>query len=100
MKHFLKTMIAVWALTLFASSALAMLPPYWDSVRQMETVLHSAGLDQKLHGEVVSVEKIGNLQFLVRTHLCAASVSLVAKTPNVPMATSYDIKAVDHLMCK
>ncbi|HEY8271617.1 MAG TPA: hypothetical protein VIG33_12070 [Pseudobdellovibrionaceae bacterium] len=84
---------------LFATHSFAVLPPYWDSVRQIEAVIHSTELSGKIHGPITNIKNISNLTYEVSTQSCRATVVLDIKAPTQPGAASYSVKLVSEAIC-
>ena len=97
----MKSILTALTLILVGASALAALPPYWDSVRQFDAVMNSA-LSDKMHGSLVGIENLGNLKFRVHSAFCTAEVTLAARVPRPPMvgATAYSLKSIDQMTCE
>lgn len=90
--------LSVIGLALFASSAQAALPPYWDSVKRIEAVLNS-DFASYLHGAVMSVNDLGNLRYQVVTSSCAAYFTLRVVPSNKIGPTKYEVASLDETTC-
>ncbi len=93
-------LIPLFAISFLTSVSSASLPPYWDSVKQIETVLKSAGLDEKLSGPIATLRNRGYLTYVVRSAFCTATVRLQALPTRNPGPTDYEVKAVDQVTCQ
>ncbi|MCB9957640.1 MAG: hypothetical protein H6843_03405 [Rhodospirillaceae bacterium] len=86
-------------LAVFCANGLAALPPYWDSVRQVEAILASQDLGAQVHGAITSIRALRDLTFEVETTACRATVVLEAIPPDGPGATSYTVETVMNVIC-
>jgi hypothetical protein len=75
------------------------LPPYWDSLRQIQTVLDSLELGKVVHGAIESIVAEKNLSYTVKTSQCQARVWLKAETPKHPGPISYSVCKVSDVIC-
>lgn len=75
------------------------LPPYWDSLRQIETVLDSSELGKVIYGAIESIVAEKNLSYTVKTSQCQAQVWLKAQTPKHPGPISYSVCRVSDVIC-
>ena len=82
-----------------SSSLVAALPPYWDSVRQIEAVLGSRLVAGKIHGAIKAVVKAQGLTYVVRTDRCVAKVALEAHAPQGMGPTTYSVETVLESAC-
>ena len=82
------------------ASSVAALPPYWDSVRQIQAILDSEERGARVHGAITSIRSLRDLTFQVETRSCQATVVLEAIPPDGPGATSYVVETVMDVVCQ
>jgi hypothetical protein len=95
MKIVLATLVSLLGL-----SANAAIPPYWDSVNQIEAVLKSSEVYGKLFGAITSVKSLGNYAYQVNTNFCQGTVTLEVHPPSAPGANSYTFKSISDVVCE
>jgi hypothetical protein len=82
------------------SSAFAALPPYWDKVMQMQAVMNSREVENRIEEEIRVIEDLGNYTFRVSSRSCVTRVQLEAHSPrNVIGPITYTVKSVDVATC-
>lgn len=91
--------LSILALGLFAQSSLAALPPYWNKVRQYQTVLDSQELKVKLNTLIESIRDLGDLRFEVNSGACVVTVTLEAEPTERPGPTNYSVQTVSEPNC-
>ena len=95
----MKNLLISAALFSFSWQVLGALPPYWDSLKQIETVLDSRELGKVVHGAIESIVAEKNLSYTVKTSQCQAQVWLKAETPKHPGPISYSVCKVSDVIC-
>lgn len=89
------------SLLALSAPAFAALPPYWDSVSQLMTVLQSTEVSEALRmGKIESVTRVTDELFTVTTDRCSADVYLKVQRPNHPGPNKYSLDEVKNVYCK
>lgn len=90
------------ALFAFSVQAFGALPPYWDSVRKISTVLSSLELGERIYGDIKAVvaEDSNGFTYVVKTSECVARVTLDPHAPEHHGPTSYSIREVSNVACR
>lgn len=91
------------SLAMISAPSNAALPPYYDRVRQINTILDSQEVYNALRGNAITViEKVGSLNFTLQTgSTCTHNVTLEVvqpeSKPGMPQpvgATSYKVQSI------
>jgi hypothetical protein len=79
---------ATVALTAIAAPALAALPPYWQSAREISTIVNDPRVHDALKYEepIVSITTSGDDVYELRTERCTLLVTIVDAPQEAPMA--------------
>ena len=86
-----------------ASSSFAALPPYDDSIKQIETIIQSKKVAQAANGApIMAVKKMGSLDYEIDlAQTCSLIVSLDSKEPTDGRKeeTTYTVLSVSQKRC-
>lgn len=93
-------MIALIAFLASSTSALAALPPYWDSVKRIEVAMNSPAVAERVRGPIVSIWLSGELSYDIASVDCTARVLLQAHAPGRPGPTTYTVKSISRVACR
>ena len=88
------------ATVFFATNSFAATNAYWNSARQISTVVESKELSEKLLGNLTDVRKTDDLTFDVYTEKCVTHVKLDAHIPDQPGPTDYTINTIGNVYCE
>jgi hypothetical protein len=101
MKVFSLSVLTFFAVNGAASAGRAALPPYWDSVKQIETVINNQRLSERLIGNIVSIKRRGDLVYEVHSVMCSGTVTLEAHSPPPPQVgpTTYSVRDISSVFC-
>ena len=79
--------LAAVALGLAATAAVAALPPYWQSAREISAIVDDPRVHDALAYEepIVSVSNVGEDVYLLKTARCSVTVTIIDKPDAEPL---------------
>lgn len=80
--------LAAVVLGLTAATAVAALPPYWQSAREISAIIDDPRVHDALAYEepIVSVSTVGEDVYLLKTARCSVTVTIIDKPDAEPIA--------------
>ncbi len=92
--------MVVLCILLFGTNSFAAVSPYWDSVIQVDAVVHSKAVADVLGTRITVIKSLGDLRFEVDSETCRATVTLSATGPNQAGPVSYTVASVTDRYCE